>query len=332
MVSGAASSYAVTVPSVGTHNYLGKYLGDSNFAASAQTAAPHPLVVSKAPTTLSGPATQPVIIANGQGGTIPFSVVGEFSGTGISTPTGTLTYSIVDSSSVSIGSGTVPVANGAATVPVAASLLAGGYTMTVSYAGDGNYLGSTTSTAIRLPISAIQPVIQWATPAPITYGINLAGVLNATALHGVAVIDGSYAYSTGTTAITAGTVLPVGTYTLNVSFMPTDAVTYRAASGSVSLVVNKALPAVSVSSAANPTMLNNATTLSATVSLAVSTPLGTVTFLDGTTPIGTSPVTNGVATLTTASLPTGLHTIAATYSGDANHHDCLKYFAYSACG
>ena len=318
VVSSAAASYSVTVPTVGTHNYFGKYLGDSNFAASAETAAAQALVVAKAPTTLNGPATQPVVIINGQGGTIPITVVGEFSGPGIAKPTGTLTYSITNSANVTVGSGTVPVANGAASVPVAASLLAGAYTVTVSYGGDGNYLGSTTSATISLQVSQIQPVIQWATPVPITYGATLAGILNASALNGSAVVPGSYAYSTGGKAITNATVLAANTYTLNVNFTPTDTATYKSATGSVVLVVNKAMPGVSLSSSANPTLLSNPTTLTVTVSSAVSTPTGTITFLDGTTPIGTAPVTNGVATLTTAKLAAGVHPVSATYSGDSN--------------
>ena len=40
-------------------------------------------------------------------------------------------------------------------------------------------------------------------------------------------------------------VLPPGAYTLSVNFTPADTTLYRSASGSVLLVVNKALPAYS---------------------------------------------------------------------------------------
>ena len=163
-----------------------------------------------------------------------------------------------------------------------------------------------------------QPVIRWTTPSPITYGTNVAGILNATAVHETSVVPGNYVYSAGATPITASTLLPAGIYTLSVNFTPTDPILFRPASGAVSLVVNKALPGVSLTSSANPVLLKNPTTIAAAVSSSISMPGGTVTFLDGTTPVGTGTVVNGVASLTVESLATGPHSIVATYSGDAN--------------
>jgi hypothetical protein len=74
---------------------------------------------------------------------------------------------------------------------------------------------------------------------------------------------------------------------------------------------------------ANPGIVGNAVTLTATVTNQVSggSPTGTVTFKDGATVLGGDPVSagGGTATLSTASLAAGDHSITASYSGDADH-------------
>ena len=80
-----------------------------------------------------------------------------------------------------------------------------------------------------LTVSPAAVALQWANPAPITYGTALsASQLNATAS-----VPGSFTYNPP-----LGVVLNVGTNTLSVLFAPTDAVDYAGASSSVSLVVN----------------------------------------------------------------------------------------------
>jgi sugar lactone lactonase YvrE len=222
---------------------------------------------------------------------------------------------------------TITSTDGQATFPVQISLTAGvgSFSATLETVGiqtitatGVNGLSGTSNNILVSAALPSQPVIQWPTPAPITYGANLAGVLNASAVYQNSVVPGTYVYTAGITPITASTVLAAGTYTLNVNFTPTDTNLYLSASGSVSLVVNKAQPGISLSSSANPVLLKNATTLTATVSSSVSTPGGTVTFLDGTTPVGTGTLVNGVASLTIASLATGAHSLTAAYFGDTN--------------
>jgi hypothetical protein len=85
------------------------------------------------------------------------------------------------------------------------------------------------------------------------------------------------------------------------------------------LTVGKAAPAaIGLASSSNPVLVQNAVTLTATVSSAVGSPTGTVTFLDGATPLGMGTLTGGVATLTTSGLTVGSHTITAVYGGDGN--------------
>ncbi len=128
----------------------------------------------------------------------------------------------------SLGTGTVT--SGVATLNVT-SLPAGTDSLTASYAGDTNFVAST-SPADAFVVSKVTPVITWANPAAITYGTALSGTqLNATAS-----VPGTFAYSPA-----AGAVLNAGTQTLNVTFTPTDTTNYATATASVSLVVNKAI-------------------------------------------------------------------------------------------
>ncbi len=73
-------------------------------------------------------------------------------------------------------------------------------------------------------------------------------------------------------------------------------------------------------SSANPSILDQPVTFTATVSAGTSgTPTGTVLFKAGGSPISTAiPLSGGVAAFTIASLAAGIHTITAEYSGDSD--------------
>jgi len=78
-----------------------------------------------------------------------------------------------------------------------------------------------------------------------------------------------------------------------------------------------------LSSSANPSVVGQPVTFTATVSPNPPgtwlTPTGTVTFSDGGSPIGTATLdASGTATITTTSLAAGAHTITASYGGDNN--------------
>ncbi len=317
-VSGPASlnGSALTITGAGAITVTANQGGNSNYTAASPVQ--QTIVVNKATVTVTGPAAQPVMFGYNKGGSIPVTVTGQYSGAGIAPPSGSLNYTILNAGNASVGSGALLIASGGASVPVASSLIPGSYLSDVSYAGDANYLATSTPVAISLTIGQVQPLVNWPAPSPIIYGTTLAGILNATATNGASTVAGSYAYSAGTMSVTTNTLLPAGTYTLSVAFTPTDTTIYKSASGSVTLIVNKAMPGVSAASSANPILLKNPTTFTATVSSNVSTPSGSVTFLDGTTPIGTGALVNGVASLTLSSLATGPHTIVAAYSGDSN--------------
>jgi hypothetical protein len=113
-------------------------------------------------------------------------------------------------------------------------------------------------------------------------------------------------------------VLGVGTYTLTVTFTPTDTVTYKPVTASMSLTVAKATTAVALTSSASTVLLASAVTFTATVSSSAGTPAGTVSFYDGTTLLGPGVLVAGATTFTTSALATGAHTVIAQYGGSSN--------------
>ena len=87
----------------------------------------------------------------------------------VAAPTGSLNYNVLNSSNVSVASGTAPLTPGetdsAATVPILNSLAPGSYTVSVTYAGDGNYAASSSATTIQVVVGLITPTINWTQPA-----------------------------------------------------------------------------------------------------------------------------------------------------------------------
>ena len=157
---------------------------------------------SSAPSTYGQSVTFTATISNGLTGTVTFYDAGNSIGTGtISGTTATFT-----TSSFSLGS----------------------HSITAGWAGNSSY-NSVTSIAIAQTVSQATPVITWANPAAITYGVALSGAqLNATAN-----VTGSFSYSP-----TAGTVLHPGTQTLSTTFTPSDTTDYTTATATVPLTVS----------------------------------------------------------------------------------------------
>jgi YD repeat-containing protein len=71
-----------------------------------------------------------------------------------------------------------------------------------------------------------------------------------------------------------------------------------------------------LTSSINPSLVAQATTLTATVSPALS---GTIVFKSGTSVLGSVPLTNGKATLVTSFATSGLRTVTARYGGSAGY-------------
>ncbi len=177
--------------------------------------------------------------------------------------------------------GTFAYSPAAGTVPVT-----GSQTLLVTFTPTDatDYNASTTN--VTLIVNKATPAMVWAAPSTITYGTSLG----ASQLSASSTVAGTFAYTPA-----SGTVLSVGTRTLSVTFTPTDATDYTAATSSVSLVVNQATPAVTW---AAPSAITWNTALSSTQLNATSTVPGAFVY---------SPAVG-------ATLPTGTQTLSVTFT------------------
>jgi hypothetical protein len=195
------------------------------------------------------------------------------------------------------------------------TLNVGTYTTLASYTGQ--LTATVSSVTFSSNVSAQDnvifqqsPQINWATPAPIVYGT----ALSAAQLDASSPVAGIFTYSPA-----AGTVPAVGQQVLSAIFTPTDTADYTATTATAILNVIPAIPAISLSTSANPIFAMNAVSFTASLPGYASTQTGTMTFYDGPTPIGTANIAGGSATITTGALAAGAHSITAAYSGDNNY-------------
>jgi RHS repeat-associated protein len=141
---------------------------------------------------------------------------------------------------------------------------------------------------ITLNVFAGASPILWSQPQAITYGTPLTGAqLNATST-----IAGNLSYSPG-----PGTVLPAGAQTLTVTFTPIDTAHYAITTATVSVIVNKATPAVAW---AQPAAIIYGTALGSSQLNASSTTPGTFIY----SPTAGTVLTAGTESVTATFQPT----------------------------
>jgi hypothetical protein len=108
--------------------------------------------------------------------------------------------------------------------------------------------------------------------------------------------------------------LPVGTNSVTATYSGDSS--FAGSSAMATQTVNKAAPAMKLTSSPNPSAQGHPVVFTVTVTGSGSTPTGTIAFSDGGTPLQTVPLVNGQASYSTSSLAAGTHTITALYSGD----------------
>jgi hypothetical protein len=124
----ATGSCSLTSTTAGAKTLIATYAGDSNFNGSTSAGAPHQVNKASTTTTITTDSPDPSVV--GQAYTVTFTV----SGSG--TPTGNVTVS----DSTDSCTGTVATGNCSLT-----STTAGSKTLIATYAGDGNFNGSTSA-------------------------------------------------------------------------------------------------------------------------------------------------------------------------------------------
>jgi hypothetical protein len=200
-----------------------------------QTSATPVVSVVKA-AILTGPATEPTVINHGASANVVILVTGQSSRAGIAKPSGSISY-IIASGSAQVAM----ISNGTATIAIPRTLAPGTYNISVNYAGDANY-GPAGGIVVRLKVRWITPTLTFAPPASIVYGTTLIGELTASASYNSSPVAGTFAYSAtplggAAVAVTAGTVLTAGIFSLSAMFTPIDRSTYSTVSRTVMLTV-----------------------------------------------------------------------------------------------
>ncbi|WP_263367852.1 Ig-like domain repeat protein [Edaphobacter bradus] len=301
VTNGVASVSTSSLPG-GSDTITATYSGDSNYNTSVATLTQTvtkitPTVTVSAapnPSTFGGSVTITATVAAGATGTVTFT-----------------------SGGVTLGSGTL---NGSGVASFATTTLpVGSDTITASYGGDATYnaaTGTTVETVSKVsPSMALNSSLN---PAQANQPVTFTATLPTN-------VTGSVTFTSngaplGTSTITNG----VATVTTSTLALGSDAIvaTYGgdsnngSATASLTETINKASPAVTMSSSPNPSTYGQTVTITASVPAGAT---GTITLTSGGTALGSGTVsTAGTVVVTTGSLPVGTDTITASYSGDTN--------------
>ena len=171
-------------------------------------------------------------------------------------------------------------------------LTAGTQTLKATFTPTNTTSYTTASATVALTVNKAIPTITWATPASITPGT----ALSATQLNATASVAGTFVYTpaSGTVESTAGS------YTLSVTFTPTDTTDYNSATKTVTLTVAATTLTTPTITWATPAAITYGTALSSTQLNAKSSVAGTFAY----TPASGTVLTAGVQTLKVVFTPT----------------------------
>ena len=217
----------------------------------------------------------------------------------------------------------------------------GSHSITVQYAGDANFVGST-SNAAALTVSTITPTLSVSDSPQGTSSYGVAVTLAAQAsnpgsgatptgtvsfydgatLLGSVTLNGS---GSGSITLSGATALAVGSHSITIQYSG-DSNFSSGTSSAITHIVTKAnsssVVTTTVTSTLNPSVYGDTITLNITVSSSVGIqPTGTVSVMDGSTSLGTPSLdASGKASITISTLGAGTHSIVVTYSGDSNYN------------
>jgi len=314
MLVAGVSSFVTPSLAAGSHAITASYGGDNNFLGSTSIALSQ---------TVNASATTTILVATpnpslaGQAVTLTATI----SGTG-GIPTGSVIFS---DGGTALGAGNLT--GGVATF-ASTSLTAGNHSLTATYSGGGNFLGSV-STSLTQTVNRIAAgVTLIGAPNPsvtgqvVTFTATVAGT-GGTPTGLVTFKDGAVTLGTGTLnagiAELASASLAVGNHSLSATYSG-DGSFLGAVSAALSQVVNQGsattASTATLTATPNPSALGQAVTLTATITGTGGTPTGSVIFQDGTTTLGTGTLSAGVASIAATTLTAGSHSITAIYGGD----------------
>ena len=308
-----ASGWAVlstSALSTATHSITAVYGGGTNFQSSTSFGFSQVVNRAATSTTLSS-SPNPSLF--GQAVTLTATVNATNS-----VPTGTITFS--DGTTV-LGSSQTNSSGRA--VLVVTTLAVGGHTLRATYAGGGDWLGSTSSALTQTVNRASSTTTLTSSVNPSSLGQQVT--FTATVTTSVAVATGTIQFrdgssilatvaldSTGQALFTTSALAP-GNHTIRAVY--SGDTRFRSSSSSLAQTVVSSTT-TTLTSSPNPSTMGQTVTFTAIVSAPTGTPRGTVVFRDGTTALGSANLNSAQrAVFRTSQLLRGSHSITATYNG-----------------
>lgn len=316
------SAQLSTALDAGTHTITANYSGNGTYAAGSGSLANYVVNQGATTVTISGDSPDPSVA--GASYTVTFAVF--VSAPAAGTPTGTVTVS----------DGTVSCTGSAPSGSCAlASPTSGSKTLTVTYAGDASFAGSSHTTAHTVTAAtATVAVASSDNPSvageAVTFTATVSGsagtptgsvqfAFGGTPVGGPVTLDGSGVATTTTSALTVGTHSVTATYGGSATYASGAVGTLA---GGQAVGQGSTTTAVTLTSGTDPSVAGSTVTFTATISVtapASGSATGSVQFKDGGADLGSlQTITAGSASLTTSALTAGTHSITAVYGGDAD--------------
>ena len=346
-LSGTSSTCVVTYGATGSHTITAKYLGSTNFSASAVSSSITQTVNAAATATAVASNHNPSVV----GQSVTYTATVSVTAPGAGTPSNADTVTFKDgASTITCGSGSVAFNGTTATCVVTyASPTGSPHSITAVFGGDANYGGSTSSaltqtvnaaaTTTAVASSANPSVAGQAVTYTATVAVTAPGAGTPSASDTVTFKDGASTITcgTGSVAFNGTTATCVVTYASTAgsphsitAVFGGDANYGGSTSSALSQTVNKAATTTSLTSTSNPSVVGQQVFYTATVAVTApgaGTPSNadTVTFKDGASTItcgSGSTVFNGTLATCSATYNTTTgspHSITAVFGGDANY-------------
>lgn len=310
------AQFAITSLASGAQAISASYSGDATYAGSTSSVLTE--TVNPASSTISM-AVSPNPAAFGQAVVLAASVTPSISG---DQATGAVTFF---DGAASLG--TANLSNNSTQLSVS-NLAAGSHSVTAQYAGDANFIGSTSAAVTETvnEASTTTTLVSNLNPAAFGQAVTLTASVQAGAGISIAgtvtFMDGSLGLGTVTLAnnsaqLTTSSLAP-GAHTLTAVYNSNGNFA-TSTSAALTETANQLTTTTTLASSANPAPAGQSVTFTATVQAgAGNSATGTVTFLDGSTTLGTATVSSGSAPFTTSSLAPGSHSITAAFSGSTD--------------
>ena len=310
---GGQAALATSTLLAGSHSITANYGGDSSHAASTSSVLLQSVQQAGTTTTVVSNLNPSVF---GQNVTFTANVTA-----GSGTPTGSVSF--FDGATPL---GTVPLSGGTASLSTSA-LAVGSHNITANYSGDANNGGSNSAPLSQAVTQATSTTALASSANPGTYGqtITLTAAITpqsgGSATGSVSFLDG--ANPVGSAAVSGNSAsvivtLSVGAHSLKAIYSG-DTNVGGSTSPVLSETVNMATSSVTLTSSANPAVVGQSVTYTATVNPQFSgVPSGTITFKQGGVTANTQTLVGGVASFTTSYASAGSFSIKANYSGDGN--------------